>query len=134
MEKLSPESMKLNQMVECRRILALCNQLVERLDATFHVLADTTRRDMIAALADGEKAIGELQPSDMSFAAAAKHVKVLEEAGLITRRKVGRMQLCRLNARPLAQAERWLRHWELRVARDDGQCSSSRPIRPGARA
>jgi DNA-binding transcriptional ArsR family regulator len=87
--------------------------MVERLDATFHALADPTRRGMLASLALGEKSIGELaEPFAMSFAGAAKHVKVLEGAGLITRRKVGRMHLCRLNPEPLAEADRWLRQWE----------------------
>ena len=87
--------------------------MVERLDATFHALADPTRRGMLASLALGEKSIGELaQPFAMSFAGAAKHVKVLEQAGLVARRKAGRMQLCRLNAEPLAEADRWLRQWE----------------------
>ena len=87
--------------------------MVERLDATFRALADPTRRGMLANLALGEKSIGELaQPFAMSFAGAAKHVKVLEGAGLIARRKVGRMQLCSLNAEPLAEADRWLRQWE----------------------
>lgn len=68
---------------------------------------------MLASLALGEKSIGELaEPFAMSFAGAAKHVKVLEGAGLIVRRKVGRMQLCSLQAEPLAEAERWLRQWE----------------------
>jgi DNA-binding transcriptional ArsR family regulator len=48
----------------------------------------------------------------MSFAGASKHVKVLEDAGLISRRKDGRTHLCSLNAAPLAEAERWLRQWE----------------------
>ena len=87
--------------------------MVERLDATFHALADPTRRGMLADLALGEKSIGELaQPYSMSFAGAAKHVKVLEDAGLIARRKVGRMQICSLQAEPLADADRWLRQWE----------------------
>jgi DNA-binding transcriptional ArsR family regulator len=46
------------------------------------------------------------------LAAPAKHVKVLEGAGLVARRKVGRSQLCRLNAAPLAEADQWLRQWE----------------------
>ena len=87
--------------------------MVERLDSTFHALADPTRRGMLADLALGEKSIGELaQPFAMSFAGAAKHVKVLEDAGLIARRKVGRMQMCTLRAEPLAEADRWLRQWE----------------------
>jgi DNA-binding transcriptional ArsR family regulator len=84
-----------------------------RLDATFQALADPTRRGMLASLALGEKSIGELgEPFAMSFAGAAKHVKVLEGAGLIERRKAGRKQICTLRAEPLAEAERWLKQWE----------------------
>jgi DNA-binding transcriptional ArsR family regulator len=85
----------------------------QRLDATFRALADPTRRGMLASLALGEKSIGALaEPFSMSFAGAAKHVKVLEEAGLVARRKAGRSYLCSLNARPLGEADRWLRQWE----------------------
>lgn len=85
----------------------------QRLDATFRALADPTRRGMLATLALGEKSIGELaEPYAMSFAGAAKHVRVLEGAGLVERRKVGRTQLCRLQAGPLGEAEQWLRQWE----------------------
>jgi len=84
-----------------------------RLDATFQALSDPTRRGMLASLALGERSIGELgEPFAMSFAGAAKHVKVLESAGLIERRKDGRKQICSLRAEPLAEAERWLRQWE----------------------
>lgn len=84
-----------------------------RLDMTFHALADPTRRGMLASLALGEKSIGELgDPFEMTFAGASKHVKVLEEAGLVGRRKVGRTHLIRLEAKPLEEAERWLRQWE----------------------
>jgi len=87
--------------------------MVERLDMTFAALADPTRRGMLASLASGERSIGELaEPYAMSFAGAAKHVGVLERAGLIERRKAGRRQLCRLKAAPLAEAEAWLRQWE----------------------
>lgn len=80
---------------------------------TFHALADPTRRGMLANLALGAKSVGELgRPFDMSFAGAAKHVKVLESAGLIERRKAGRKQICTLNAGPLEEAEAWLRQWE----------------------
>jgi DNA-binding transcriptional ArsR family regulator len=85
----------------------------QRLDATFRALADPTRRGMLASLALGEKSIGELaSPFEMSFAGASKHVKVLEEAGLIARRKQGRTHLIRVEAKPLEEAERWLRQWE----------------------
>lgn len=84
-----------------------------RLDTTFRALADPTRRGMLAKLALGEKSIGELaEPFAMSFAGASKHVKVLEEAGLLSRRKVGRTHLISLNAEPLGEAELWLRQWE----------------------
>ena len=84
-----------------------------RLDSTFHAPADPTRRGMLANLALGEKSIGELaEPFRMSLAGASKHVKVLEEAGLLKRRKVGRTHFIRLEARPLAEAERWM-HWQL---------------------
>jgi DNA-binding transcriptional ArsR family regulator len=87
--------------------------MVERLDSTFAALADPTRRGMLATLALGERSIGELaEPCRMSFAGAAKHVAVLERAGLIERRKAGRQQLCRLKAAPLAEAEAWFRQWE----------------------
>ena len=84
-----------------------------RLDTTFHALADPTRRGMLASLALGEKSIGELaEPFAMSFAGASKHVKVLEDAGLIARRRHGRTHVISLEARPLEEAERWLRQWE----------------------
>ena len=84
-----------------------------RLDITFHALADPTRRGMLANLALGEKSIGELgEPFSMTFAGASKHVKVLESAGLIERRRDGRKQICTLKAAPLEEAERWLRQWE----------------------
>jgi DNA-binding transcriptional ArsR family regulator len=85
----------------------------QRLDTTFQALADPTRRGMLATLALGEKSIGELaEPFEMSFAGASKHVKVLEQAGLVARRKQGRTHVISLKARPLEEAERWLRQWE----------------------
>jgi len=84
-----------------------------RLDATFRALSDPTRRGMLASLALGEKSIGELaEPFAMTFAGASKHVKVLEDAGLIARERKGRTHIIRIEARPLEEAERWLRQWE----------------------
>jgi DNA-binding transcriptional ArsR family regulator len=84
-----------------------------RLDTTFHALADPTRRGMLANLALGAKSIGELaEPFAMTLAGASKHVKVLEDAGLITRRKAGRTHVISIDAKPLEEAERWLRQWE----------------------
>jgi len=88
-------------------------ELDSQLDTVFHALGDPTRRGMLGNLALGEKSVGALaEPFAMTFAGASKHVKVLEEAGLITRRRVGRTHLCSLRAEPLAEAERWLRQWE----------------------
>src|SRR5437763_9396258 len=85
----------------------------QRLDSTFRALADPTRRGRLARLGLGEKSIGQLaEPFAMSFAGASKHVKVLEDAGLIARRKQGRTHLISINAKPLEEAERWIRQWE----------------------
>jgi DNA-binding transcriptional ArsR family regulator len=87
--------------------------MVERLDSIFSALSDPTRREMLVMLGKGEVSIGELgKPYAMTFAGAAKHVGVLERAGLIERRKVGRQQLCRLRTEPLRDADAWLRQWE----------------------
>jgi len=103
-----------NYSVDNRKAESLFNHMVEnRLDTTFQALSDPTRRGMLASLALGEKSIGELaEPFAMSFAGASKHVKVLEDAGLIARRKVGRTHIIRIDAKPLEEAERWLRQWE----------------------
>jgi DNA-binding transcriptional ArsR family regulator len=92
----------------------ILNHMVEnRLDTTFYALSDPTRRGMLATLALGEKSVGELgEPFAMSFAGVSKHVRVLERAGLVTRRKAGRRQICALNAGPLGEADAWLRQWE----------------------
>ena len=83
------------------------------LDSVFHALADRTRRAMLRTLAAGEHNIGALAaPHRMSFAAASKHVKVLEKAGLVQRRIQGRSHICRIEAAPLATAEEWLRFYE----------------------
>jgi DNA-binding transcriptional ArsR family regulator len=84
-----------------------------QLDMVFHALADPTRRGMLAQLALGETSVGELaEPYSMTLAGASKHVKVLEQAGLVARKKIGRTHLCALQAKPLEEAERWLRQWE----------------------
>ena len=68
---------------------------------------------MLRDLAGGERTIGELAaPFDMSFAAASKHVKSLERAGLVARTVTGRRHVCRLNAGPLAEAQSFLRYYE----------------------
>jgi DNA-binding transcriptional ArsR family regulator len=68
---------------------------------------------MLRRLAAREQAIGDLAaPFRMSFAAASKHVRVLERAGLVRRRVCGRSHFCRIEPAPLAAAEKWLRFYE----------------------
>src|SRR5690606_7698628 len=82
------------------------------LDRVFHALSDGTRRAMIARLAEGERSIGELAtPFAMTFAGASKHVKVLEQAGIVRRRRAGRTHYCSLESQRLADADAWLRHY-----------------------
>ncbi len=84
-----------------------------RLDSIFHALGDATRRQMLRELASGERTVGQLaEPFDISLAAASKHIKALESAGLIRREVRGRTHLCRLEPGPLASADEWLRFYE----------------------
>src|ERR1051325_8769814 len=84
-----------------------------QLDAVFHALGDPTRRRMLRHLAGGERTVGHLaEPFAISLAAASKHIKALETAGLIRREIRGRTHLCRLDPGPLAGAHEWLRFYE----------------------
>jgi DNA-binding transcriptional ArsR family regulator len=82
------------------------------LDATFAALSDATRRGILARLAQGEASISDLAvPYDMSLPAVSKHVRVLERAKLVARRKDGRVYRCRLAAGPMKDAVRWIEHY-----------------------
>lgn len=89
------------------------NHMVEEhthLDAVFHAVSDPTRRAMLGQLAERELTISELAaPFSMSFAGASKHVRVLENAGLVMRTICGRTHVCRLQAARLAEADAWLK-------------------------
>ena len=92
------------------------------LDATFHALADPTRRAILARLASGEATVNELaEPFKISLPAISKHLKVLERAGLITRTRDAQFRPCRLETDPLKEAydwiERYREHWEERFDR-----------------
>ncbi|MBB1059481.1 metalloregulator ArsR/SmtB family transcription factor [Marilutibacter spongiae] len=83
------------------------------LDALFHALSDPTRRAMLQTLSTRSHKVGELAaPFDMSLAAASKHIKVLEQAGLVRREVRGRTHTCHLEALPLHAGLAWLRHYE----------------------
>jgi DNA-binding transcriptional ArsR family regulator len=97
----------------------------ERLDATFAALADPTRRAIVARLAIGEASVTELAaPFAMTQPAISKHLKVLERAGLVSRRRDAQRRPCRLEAHALQAATEWLdayrRYWADRYERLDG--------------
>jgi DNA-binding transcriptional ArsR family regulator len=96
---------------------SIFNDMVELspppLNAVFHALGDATRRTMLRQLAAGECTVGELaRPFAMSLAAASKHIRALEKAGLVRREVRGRTHRCRLEAAPLAAAHAWIGTYE----------------------
>jgi len=83
------------------------------LDSVFHALGSATRRQMLRDLMAGERTVSQLaEPFAISLAAASKHIKALEAAGLIRREVRGTTHLCRLDPGPLAGAHEWLGHYE----------------------
>ncbi|MEW9806031.1 ArsR/SmtB family transcription factor [Mesorhizobium sp. ZMM04-5] len=83
------------------------------LDDVFHALSDPTRRAMLQSLSGSRMTVGELAgPFSISLAAASKHIKVLERAGLVRRRVDGRTHICSLDAAPLHAGMEWIRHYE----------------------
>src|SRR5437879_11934976 len=97
------------------------NQMVKyqsrSLNRTFAALADPTRRRILAHLAQGDRRVTDLaRPHDMSLPAVSKHLRVLEKAGLLRRRRYGRVHEMRLDAKPLRQAaqrvEEYRKFWQ----------------------
>jgi DNA-binding transcriptional ArsR family regulator len=92
--------------------LLILNHVVkynQNLDVTFSALADPTRRAILASLCAGQASVTELaRPHRMSLPAVMKHLRVLEQAGLISQEKAGRVRRCRLAAQPLQHALAWL--------------------------
>ncbi|TMA10970.1 MAG: helix-turn-helix transcriptional regulator [Deltaproteobacteria bacterium] len=87
----------------------MVNYSEDLLNATFSALADSTRRAILARLARGESSVTELaEPFDMSLPAISKHLRVLQEAGLLAREKDGRVHRCSLAPQPLKQAAEWI--------------------------
>ena len=92
------------------------------LDKTFAALADPARRAMVERLVQGPASVSELaKPLPMSLPAVMLHLKVLEESGLVTSRKEGRVRTCRIDPKMLSQAEQWVserrRMWERNLDR-----------------
>jgi len=96
----------------------------DRLSQTFAALANTTRRAILARLAEGEATVNELaEPFDMSLPAISKHIRVLERAGLITQGQKAQYRPCTIDTTPLEEISDWTeqyRHiWEERFERMD---------------
>jgi DNA-binding transcriptional ArsR family regulator len=82
------------------------------LDTTFAALSDVTRRGILARLVQGETSVSELAaPYSMSLPAVSKHLRVLEDAGLVKRHKDGRVHRCRLVAEPMKDAAEWIERY-----------------------
>lgn len=96
-------------------------QYSDGLDETFGALADRTRRSILERLGDGEASISELADQfGMTLTGVKKHVRVLEDAGLVTTEKVGRVRRCRLGPRRLQEETAWIaRYQEMLEARLD---------------
>ena len=103
-------------------MVPIVNQMVQYqvLDRTFSALADPTRRDILDRLGRGPASISELaEPFGMTLTGLKKHVRILEEAALVTTEKVGRTRQCRLGPERLEDAVTWIEmyrnHWERRL-------------------
>jgi DNA-binding transcriptional ArsR family regulator len=95
------------------------------LDRTFSALSDPTRRDILERLADGPATISELaHPFGISLAGLMKHVRILEQADLVTTEKHGRTRQCRIGPERLENAAQWIEmyrgRWERRLDRLEG--------------
>ncbi|HSV54723.1 MAG TPA: metalloregulator ArsR/SmtB family transcription factor [Burkholderiaceae bacterium] len=85
----------------------------ESLDLIFAALSDSTRRDVLDALGRGSSTVTELaQPHGMSLPGFMKHLRVLEDAGLVVRSKEGRVVRCALSAQPMQEAAMWMSRYE----------------------
>ncbi len=93
----------LNHMVQC----------TDHLDATFAALADATRRRVLQRLGRGDASISDLAGTcDMTLTGMQKHVRVLEDAGLVTTEKIGRVRSCRLGPRRLDEETHWIAQYQ----------------------
>lgn len=109
----------------------------DELTRTFAALADPTRRAILERLAAGEATVGQIaEPFDMTLAAVSKHLRVLETAGLVSRGRHAQYRPAALDARPLAEASRWIsdyaRFWEANVDALDQYLNALQQITPPA--
>ncbi|MEY2451958.1 MAG: hypothetical protein QOD92_1532 [Acidimicrobiaceae bacterium] len=106
----------------------------DRLSETFSALANSTRRAILAHLAEGAATVNELaEPFEMTLPAISKHIKVLERAGLVTRGHRAQYRPCALDAAPLEQVSTWAEQyrpvWEARFDRMDAYLAQLKPQR-----
>jgi DNA-binding transcriptional ArsR family regulator len=109
----------------------------DRLSVIFSALADPTRRAILARLTDGDATVTELaEPFSISLPAISRHLKVLEEAGLIARSRTAQWRSSSLRADPLREATAWMEHyrqfWDVNLDRLDAhlQRIQQRPVTP----
>ena len=107
-------------------------------DVVFHALSDGSRRAMIDRLLDGPASVSELaRPLSISLPAAVQHLHVLEDSGVVSSYKVGRVRTCEIEPQALSTAERWISErraqWEERLDRL-GEFLAEHPKKPPARA
>jgi DNA-binding transcriptional ArsR family regulator len=105
-----------------------------RLNETFAALANSTRRAILARLAEGEASVNELaEPFDLKLPAISKHIKVLQRAGLVVQGQRAQFRPCTLDATPLEEvsswAEQYRRVWEARFDRMDDYLTQLQPTR-----
>jgi len=116
---------------------------ISSLNRTFSALADPTRRAILARLAKRAATVGELaEPFDISRPAISKHLRVLEDAGLVRRARDGRLSRCRLDAAPMRAASEWVESyrafWEgrlealVRYFDDDRSAADAEPEHPSS--
>ena len=92
------------------------------LDSAFNALSDPTRRAMVSRLIECDATVKELaEPFSVGLPTILKHLKVLEDSGLVSSRKVGRVRTCSIEAKRLTEVEKWISHrlkqWESRIDR-----------------
>lgn len=100
----------------------LVSHMANQLDSVFSAMADPTRRAVIERLLDGPASVSDLHaPHDMAMPSFLKHIRKLEDAGLVTSQKTGRTRMIHIEAAPMAAAETWLSRqrklWEGRLDR-----------------
>jgi DNA-binding transcriptional ArsR family regulator len=115
----------------------LNNVVADRLSVIFGALADPTRRAILARLADGDATVTELaEPFSISLPAISRHLKVLEQAGLITRSRSAQWRSSSLQAEPLREATAWMeryrRFWDVNFTRLDAHLQRIQSAEPDA--